>query len=99
MAVCDVPQTGTVTIEKTDTVTRLMPRYKILLHNDDHNDMVHVMKSLIQIFRMEAQEAEQKMWEAHKTGVSLIRIESKEVAELRQEQLQACSLVSTIEPE
>jgi len=99
MAVCDAPQTGTVKVEETDTKQRLMPRYKILLHNDDHNDMVHVIRSLIQVFRMEAQEAEQKMWEAHKTGVALCRIESREVAELRQEQLQACSLTATIEPE
>ena len=92
---------GVATIEKVDTKQkqRLTPRFKILLHNDDHNDMLHVVRSLMQVFKMEGEEAEKIMWEAHKSSVALCRIEVQEVAELRKEQLEAFSLIATIEPE
>jgi len=75
------------------------PLYKVLLHNDDVNDMEHVMRALMRVFRFEKQVCERIMIEAHNTGVALCTVESFERAELHREQLQAHSLVATIEPE
>ncbi len=88
------------TIQKqTGTVTRLMPLFRILIHNDDHNEMIYVCKSLQEVFGFEKEQCIQIMLEAHETGCALCKIEPLETAELHQEQLQAFGLTATIEPE
>lgn len=84
-----------------DTVqqTRLMPMYRVLLHNDDVNDMEHVVYSLHCVFGCPMQEAISIMLEAHTAGVALCRVEPLERAELHMEQLQSYGLSATIEPE
>ncbi len=75
-----------------------LPKYKVMLHNDEVNDMAHVVKALMIVFKYKENKAEQIMQEAHNHGVALCSIEQLEVAELRGELLRACSLVSSIEP-
>jgi ATP-dependent Clp protease adaptor protein ClpS len=75
-----------------------LPPYKVLLHNDDKNDMKHVVESIVELTPLDANEALQRMEEAHKTGVALILVTHKERAELYQEQFQSKSLTVTIEP-
>jgi ATP-dependent Clp protease adaptor protein ClpS len=77
---------------------KLIPLYKVLLHNDDVNDMLHVAKSLMQIFNLEAERAAEIMMEAHKTGVALVVIEPFERAEFHHDKLQSAFLTATIEP-
>jgi ATP-dependent Clp protease adaptor protein ClpS len=94
--------------EKTDT-TKLLenpdsklgfhPNYKVLLHNDDVNDMVYVIETIKKLTPLSIEEAIQKMTEAHKTGVALLLVTHKERAELYQEQFASCRLTVTIEPE
>lgn len=79
--------------------TTYIPRYKVLLHNDDVNSMEHVMKALIRVFRFDEQVSGQIMIEAHNTGVALCIVEPYEQAELHRDQLRAFSLLATIEPE
>ena len=82
-----------------DNRPRLAPLYHVFLHNDDVNDMGHVVLSLRKVFQFSPQQCVSVMLEAHNSGVALCRTEPLEHAELHQEQLQALSLVSTIEPE
>jgi len=89
----------TATVIEQDTSKKLMPLYRVLLHNDDVNDMEHVIESIIEVFSFEFEKAIQIMTEAHETGVALCKIEPLELAELHKEQLQALSLTATIEPE
>jgi ATP-dependent Clp protease adaptor protein ClpS len=89
------PKTATV-IERQAT---LIPRYKVLLHNDDKNSMEHVIKALMRVFKFEEQECERIMVEAHRNGVALCTVEPYEQAELHRDQLVSFSLVATIEPE
>ncbi len=79
--------------------TAHIPLYKVLLHNDDVNEMDHVVKALMHVFGFEQEVAEKIMWEAHDTGVALCSIEPLEQAELHRDQLLSFSLIATIEPE
>ena len=90
---------ATVTDNKTDQKTRLMPLFRVLLHNDDVNSMDHVCRALVEVFRFDIPEAAAIMLEAHTNGVALVKTEPLELAELHQEQLQSFSLIATIEPE
>ena len=83
----------------TDEVTKLQPMYRVLLHNDDVNDMMHVSNAIQEVFHFDCDKANSIMMEAHNEGVALCKIEPLEPAEFHQEQLQSFGLVSTIEPE
>ena len=77
---------------------QLCPQYHVFIHNDDHNEMDHVVNTLVQIFGFNEQDAFFIMMETHTNGLALVKTEPKEHAEFHQEQLQAAFLVSTIEP-
>lgn len=79
--------------------TKLAPMYRVLLHNDDINTFSHVIRSLQQVFKMDSTEAEALAFEADRNGVAQCGVFPKEHSEFFQEQLQALSLTSTIEPE
>jgi ATP-dependent Clp protease adaptor protein ClpS len=87
------------TTTMVDNRPQLAPMYRVLLHNDDVNDMMHVVSALRQVFGFSPQQCIAIMLEAHNSGVALCKTEPMEHAELHQEQMQALSLTSTIEPE
>jgi ATP-dependent Clp protease adaptor protein ClpS len=76
-----------------------LPPYKVLLHNDDINDMGHVVLSILKVTTLSLEEAELKMIEAHRTGVALLLVTHKERAELYEEQFRSFGLTVTIEPD
>lgn len=76
----------------------MLPPYKVLLHNDDKNDMVFVIRTVVELTPLNEEAAKQKMMEANDTGVSLLLVTHKERAELYQEQFQSKGLTVTIEP-
>jgi len=76
-----------------------IPMYKVLLHNDDHNSMEHVIKVLGRVFQFELSVCERIMMEAHQNGIALCTVEPLEKAEHHRDQLESYSLLSTIEPE
>ena len=91
------PDTRTApTIEREAVI---MPRYKVLLHNDDVNSMEHVVKALQQVFKFGLEECVRIMIEAHQNGLALCTVEPLEQAELHRDQLVSLSLAATIEPE
>lgn len=77
----------------------LLPRYRVLLHNDDRNTMDHVVRSLRRVFGFPPEVCERIMREAHDTGMALCTVEPLEQAELHRDQLASFSLIATIEPE
>ncbi len=83
----------------TERETATIPRYRVLLHNDDVNTMDHVVKVLMRVFKFQQEKCEAIMMEAHHNGVALCTIEPLEQAELHRDQLISFSLISTIEPE
>ena len=77
---------------------RHLPPWKVLLHNDDKNDMPFVIRTIVELTPLKAQDAEVRMKEAHQTGVALLLTTHKERAELYKEQFQSKGLTVTIEP-
>jgi ATP-dependent Clp protease adaptor protein ClpS len=78
---------------------RLLPRYRVLLHNDDHNEMVHVVRALLSsVPSLTPDAAIRIMLEAHLQGVAQVIVCPKETAEHYRERLKSFGLTSTIEP-
>ncbi len=95
----ETPQGATATKAKpVRKPPQPLPPWKVLLHNDDKNDMQHVILSIVELTPLNEQDAVNRMKEAHDTGVALILVTHKERAELYQEQFQSKGLVVTIEP-
>jgi ATP-dependent Clp protease adaptor protein ClpS len=78
--------------------TRQLPPYKVLLHNDDVNDMAYVVRTIMDLTRLERGEAVERMLEAHKSGLALLLVTHKERAELYIDQFKSKRLTVTIEP-
>ena len=80
--------------------TKLLPPYKVLIHNDDYNEMTYVVFALLHSVNvLSVQEAERIMLTAHLTGTALVIVCPKEVAEYYQERLLSYNLTATIEPD
>ena len=94
------PETGVQTAVWPEAVEpRLLPMYRVILHNDDVNDMVEVVESIVSLTHLNQQEAIERTLEAHYTGCSLLLVIHKERAELYMEQFRSCRLTVTIEPD
>jgi ATP-dependent Clp protease adaptor protein ClpS len=93
-----VPVLATKTKPAPPRVDRLPP-FRVLLHNDDRNDMVHVVETLELLTPLNRRQSYKVMLEAHTRGVALVTTTHKERAELYCEQLASRRLVATIEPE
>ncbi len=76
----------------------MLPPWKVLLHNDDKNDIGFVVGTIVELTPLNEQEAKVKTVEADETGVSLLLVTHKERAELYAEQFQSKGLTVTIEP-
>ncbi len=80
--------------------TKLLPPYKVLIHNDDYNEMGYVVFALLHsVNTLSVQEAERIMLTAHLTGTAVVVVCPKEVAEYYQERLLSYNLTATIEPD
>jgi ATP-dependent Clp protease adaptor protein ClpS len=75
-----------------------LPMWKVLLHNDDKNDRIFVVQTIVQLTPLNEQEATLRMDEADKTGVALLLVTHKERAELYKDQFESKGLTVTIEP-
>jgi len=90
--------TATVTRPTRPRVNR-MPPWKVLLHNDEKNEMGFVVETILELMNISPQIALVKMLEAHKSGVALLVTAHREYAELLQEQFTSKGLTVTIEPD
>jgi ATP-dependent Clp protease adaptor protein ClpS len=73
--------------ERTDLEVRLLPPYNVILYNDDYHSMEFVVAVLMKVMNFSIQQAMLRMLEAHETGRAVIWTGSKEVAELKAEQI------------
>lgn len=90
-ATCEKPKTAPPKVDQ-------LPPWKVLLHNDDLNDMLHVVDSILMFTSLSKLDAVNRMMEAHMTGVALLLTTHKERAELYLDQFKTRMLTVTIEP-
>lgn len=89
----------------TDTDTRLAPRYRVIIHNDEVTSASFVVQVLTGIFHLGHARAEEVMWEAHNSQVALVGVYPWEQAEFFVDRAHATArtakypLAFTIEPE
>ena len=80
--------------------SRLIPRYRVLLHNDDVNEMAYVVRALQKsVPSLSEKDATAIMLEAHEQGVATVITCPLELAELYRDRLQTFKINSTIERE
>ncbi|WP_273846546.1 ATP-dependent Clp protease adaptor ClpS [Rubrobacter calidifluminis] len=91
---------GTKPAKETRSKVTGEPPYRVILHNDDHTPMDHVVYALRKVIpRMSLPRAVSLMLEAHTRGKAVVARCHKELAELYQEGLQNEGLIATIEPD
>src|SRR5262249_31990444 len=73
---------------REDTHTRRIPPYNVILENDDHHSFEFVLDVLQKVLGCGPQKAFQFADQAHNTGRAVIWTGTKEVAELKAEQIQ-----------
>ncbi len=74
--------------KRTQGKTRQLPPFHVILENDDHHTMGFVVEVLQKVLSCEFEKAFQLTSEAHVKGRAIIWTGSKEVAELKVEQMQ-----------
>ena len=76
----------------------VLPPWSVILHNDDHNDMLHVVQSLVKsVPNLGTMRATKIMLEAHNNGKAVVVTCPLELAELYRERLESFGLTATIE--
>jgi ATP-dependent Clp protease adaptor protein ClpS len=75
-----------------------LPPFRVLLHNDNHNIIQDVVRSIVQLTPLDRAAAVRATFEADRTGVALLLVTHKERAELYREQFASKRLTVTIEP-
>ncbi|MGL4550798.1 MAG: ATP-dependent Clp protease adaptor ClpS [Gemmataceae bacterium] len=87
------PMLSTQVVPEEDVRTRRIPPYNVILLNDDHHSMEFVLEVLCKVLGCSVERAYQFMMEAHTSGRAIIWTGSKEVAELKAEQIHSCTEV------
>lgn len=98
---------STTVLPETETRarTRVAPRWKVILLNDDVTTFEFVIDLLVRLFHKGRPEAVRLTHEVHDTGSAVVEITSLERAELYVEQIRSTArpsgfpLCATLEPE
>ena len=84
--------------EAERTGSEALNPHQVVLYNDDHNTMDHVVRSLVRaVPGMGTARALKVMLEAHNTGRAIVIVCPLELAELVRDRLESCGLTATIE--
>jgi len=74
-----------------------LPPFRVLLHNDDVNDIVYVVETIVDLTPLNIKSATEATFEAHEEGVALLLVTHRERAELYVEQFKSKNLTVTME--
>ena len=80
------------------TGPRLLPPWRVVLHNDNVNPMDRVVEAIHQLTPLSREQALARMHEAHITGSAMLLVTHRERAELYVEQFHSHKLTVSIEP-
>jgi len=86
-----LPETTVTTKPKAKdaTRTRHFPPFNVILENDDYHSVEFVIEVLRKVLGCSEQKAFLLMKQAHETGLSVVWTGTREVAELKAEQIQS----------
>ncbi|MHC4442793.1 MAG: ATP-dependent Clp protease adaptor ClpS [Planctomycetota bacterium] len=76
---------------------QMLPPWRVILHNDDLNDIGQVVDTVYKLTPLNKQDAESRTLEAHNTGSAMLLVTHQERAELYVEQFASCKLTVTAE--
>lgn len=94
------PQPGSASKPRTPPPkVEQLPPWRVILHNDDVNDVGHVVETIIELVRVNPRRALMCTLTAHRTGLCHLLSTHREKAELLQDQFKCKALTVTIEPE
>ena len=83
---------------RTRSIEEVLPPYRVVLHNDDVNDMMHVVRALLaSVPELTSERAVEVMLAAHTHGSAEVIVCYIERAELYRDRLEAHGLTATIE--
>ncbi len=86
------------TLPDVGTRPLILPPHAVILHNDDHNEMLYVVRSiLLCVPEVSPEQAVEIMIEAHEQGRALVIVCPLERAELYRDRLESRGLTATIE--
>jgi ATP-dependent Clp protease adapter protein ClpS len=88
--------TGQQPAAATGGQTQLEDIWQVVLHNDDHNRMEHVVICLMRVFQHPLQLAVKIMLEAHHRGRAVAEVEGESPARRHRAQLQSFGLTATV---
>ena len=100
-----MPKTLVKPRTETRTKTQRPPLYKVILINDDYTPREFVVQVLKAVFRMNVERAYHVMMTAHRRGVCVIAVYTRDVAETKAKEAtelgksQGYPLYFTTEPE
>ena len=93
-----LPGTETPPGSSTRERSELFPPWSVILHNDDHNEMLYVVRSITKsVPNVGWQRAIRIMLEAHERGKAIVTTCPLELAELYRERLETFGLTASIE--
>ena len=90
---------GTVRTAPASPKLDRMPPWRVLLHNDDVNDMAYVVAAIVELAVSDRRVAMLRMLEAHTRGCALLMVTHRERADPLHEQFARKPLKVTLEPE
>lgn len=90
--------TAPVEAPRTHSVSATLPPYCVVLHNDDVNEMGHVVRALlVSVPELTPEQAVEIMLHAHEFGQADVIVCPLERAELYRDRLESHGLTATIE--
>lgn len=89
----------TAVLPDVDEKVAQLPPYKVILHNDDVNDFMHIIITILKLTPLKQERAVECTWEAHENGFSLLLMTHRERAELYVDQFKTCGVTVTCEPD
>jgi ATP-dependent Clp protease adaptor protein ClpS len=75
--------------EREETSTRRIPPYNVIIENDDYHSFDFVIDVLCKVLGCASERGAQLALQAHNTGRAIVWTGTKEVAELKVEQLRS----------
>ncbi len=93
-----LPDVETPTRPDVEQQTEILPPWLVILHDDDHNEMMYVVQCLQKtVPHLSHNRAIEIMLEAHNQGQAVVTSCPLELAELYRDRLEGFGLTATIE--